>query len=139
MVAIVDGWRREARYVVTDFSIELVISKFKEEAEHEGDSYVPDYQRSLSWGDERSSYFIESLLLRVPVPPIFLYDVDGRLEIVDGSQRIRSLVRFVRGLFVLEGLEKLDVLNGYRYEDLPPSVHRQIGRAWCVERVCQYV
>src|SRR3546814_12117215 len=116
MVAIVDGWRREARYVVTDFSIELVISKFKEEAEHEGDSYVPDYQRSLSWGDERSSYFIESLLLRVPVPPIFLYDVDGRLEIVDGSQRIRSLVRFVRGLFVLE-----------------------IGSASCRERVCQYV
>src|SRR3546814_12394847 len=87
IAAIVDEVRREARYVVTDFSIELVLSKFKEEAEHEGDIYVPDYQRSLSWGDERSSYFIESLILRVPVPPIFLYDVDGRLEIVDGSQR----------------------------------------------------
>lgn len=70
VAAIVDEVRREARYVVTDFSVELVISKFKEEAEHEGDIYVPDYQRSLSWGDERSSYFIESLLLRVPVPPI---------------------------------------------------------------------
>jgi hypothetical protein len=127
IAALVDEVRREARYIVTDFSVELVISKFKEEAEHEGDIYVPDYQRSLSWGDERGSYFIESLLLRVPVPPIFLYDVNGRLEIVDGSQRIRSLVRFVRGLLVLDGLEKLDFLNGYRYEDLPPSVQRRLN------------
>src|SRR3546814_13528922 len=128
IAAIVDEVRREARYVVTDFSIELVLSKFKEEAEHEGDIYVPDYQRSLSWGDERSSYFIESLLLRVPVPPIFLYDVDGSLEIFDGSQRIRSLVRFARGRFVLGWLEKLDVLNGYRYVDLTPSVQRRLNK-----------
>src|SRR3546814_8658310 len=113
IAAIVDEVRREARYVVTDFSIELVLSKFKEEAEHEGDIYVPDYQRSLSWGDERSSYFIESLLLRVPVPPIFLYDVDGRLEIVDGSQRseehtseLQSLMRISYAVFCLKKKQK---------------------------------
>src|SRR5437762_3286155 len=106
VAAVVDAVRREARYVVTDFSVEQVLSKFREHAENEGDIYVPEYQRSLAWSNEQSSYFIESLLLRVPVPPIFLYDVDGRLEIVDGSQRIRSLVRFASGQLVLEGLEK---------------------------------
>ncbi|TJV47613.1 MAG: DUF262 domain-containing protein, partial [Mesorhizobium sp.] len=96
VAAIVDDVRREARYVVTDFSVELVVSKFRDEAETEGDIYVPEYQRSLAWNEEQSSYFIESLILRVPVPPVFLYDVEGRLEIVDGSQRIRSLVRYLR-------------------------------------------
>lgn len=121
----VEAVRREARYIVTDFSVELVLSKFRDTAENEGDIFVPDYQRSLAWSTEQSSYFIESLLLRVPVPPIFLYDVEGRLEIVDGSQRIRSLVRFAKGDIGLEGLDKLDMLNGFHFNELPPSVQRR--------------
>lgn len=127
VAAVVDEVRREARYVVTDFSVELVVSKFKDEAEAEGDIYVPEYQRSLAWNEEQSSYFLESLILRVPVPPVFLYDVEGRLEIVDGSQRIRTLVRFARDGFALTGLEKLDILNGYCFSDLPPSVQRRLN------------
>jgi hypothetical protein len=127
VAAVVDDVRRDARYVVTDLSVELVVSKFRDEAEAEGDIYVPEYQRSLSWNDEQSSYFIESLITRVPVPPIFLYDVEGRLEIVDGSQRIRTLVRFLRNGFALSGLEKLEILNGYHFLDLPPSVRRRLN------------
>lgn len=127
VASIVDDVRREARYVVTDFSVELVVSKFRHEAEAEGDIYVPEYQRSLAWSVEQSSYFIESLILRVPVPPVFLYDVEGRLEIVDGSQRIRTLVKYLHNGFELTGLEKLDVLNGYHFADLPPSVQRRLN------------
>jgi uncharacterized protein with ParB-like and HNH nuclease domain len=89
---VVESARREVRYVITDFSVELVVSKFKEHAEAEGDIYVPDYQRALAWTDDKMSYFIESLILRVPIPPVFFYEVEGRLEIVDGSQRIRTVV-----------------------------------------------
>jgi hypothetical protein len=124
---VVEGARREVRYITTDFSVELVVSKFKEEAENEGDIYVPDYQRNLAWTEEKQSYFIESLILRVPVPPIFFYDVDGRLEIVDGSQRIRSLVLFVRDSFALDGLEKLEILNGLSYSTLPPVIQRRFN------------
>jgi hypothetical protein len=123
---LVDDVRSEVRYVVTDFSVELIASKFKEKAEAEGDIYVPDYQRTLVWTDEQASYFIESLILRVPVPPVFLYDVDGRLEIVDGSQRIRSLIRYLNDGFPLSGIEKLNVLNGYRFSDLPLSIQRRL-------------
>ena len=112
---------------MTDFSVELVVSKFREKAEAEGDIYVPEYQRSLAWSREQQAYFIESLILRVPVPPIFFYDVNGRLEIVDGSQRIRSLVNFSRGLLELCGLEKLDVLNGFLYEQLPNVLQRRFN------------
>src|ERR1700722_9282405 len=118
---VVESARREVRYVITDFSVELVVSKFKEHAEAEGDIYVPDYQRALAWTDDKQSYFIESLILRVPIPPVFFYEVEGRLEIVDGSQRIRTIVSFARDGFTLRGLEKLDILNGFEYSKLPVS------------------
>jgi hypothetical protein len=124
---VVDDARREARYVITDFSVELVVSKFKEQAEAEGDIYVPDYQRALAWTDEQKSYFIESLLLRVPIQPVFFYEVEGRLEIVDGSQRIRTIVSFVRDEFPLKGLEKLDILNGFEFSKLPIAVQRRLN------------
>lgn len=123
----VDDARREVRYVITDFSFELVVSKFKEKAESEGDIYVPDYQRKLAWTAEKQSYFIESLILRVPVPPVFFYDVDGRLEIVDGSQRLRTIVSFARDRFALIGLEKLDVLIGFGFSDLPIGIQRRLN------------
>jgi Protein of unknown function DUF262 len=126
VATVVDEARSEVRYVVTDFPVELMTSKFKEAAESEGDIYVPDYQRKLAWTSEQGSYFIESLVLRVPVPPVFLYDVEGRLEIVDGSQRIRSLVNYLNDDYALEGLEKLEILNGYRFSDLPPSIQRRL-------------
>ncbi len=124
---VVRDARREVRYVITDFSVELVVSKFKEQAEAEGDIYVPDYQRALAWTAEQKSYFIESLLLRVPIPPVFFYEVEGQLEIVDGSQRIRTIVSFVRDGFPLTGLEKLDILNGFEFSKLPIAVQRQLN------------
>jgi uncharacterized protein DUF262 len=124
---VVEDARREVRYVITDFSVELVASKFKDHAEAEGDIYVPDYQRALAWTDDKQSYFIESLILRVPIPPVFFYEVEGRLEIVDGSQRIRTLVSFVRDKFSLKGLEKLDILNGFEFSKLPVAVQRRLN------------
>lgn len=124
---VVEDARREVRYVITDFSVELVVSKFKEHAEAEGDIYVPDYQRALAWNEDKQSYFIESLILRVPIPPVFFYEVEGRLEIVDGSQRIRTLVSFVRDGFALDGLEKLDILNGFEFSKLPLAVQRRLN------------
>jgi hypothetical protein len=127
VAAVVEEARSDVRYVVTDFPVESIVAKFKDEAEQEGDIYIPPYQRSLAWTDEQGSYLVESLLLKVPVPPIFLYDVRGRLEIVDGSQRIRSLVRFFNNQFRLSGLEKIDVLNGFYYRDLPLEVQRRLS------------
>ncbi|MGZ8286875.1 MAG: DUF262 domain-containing protein [Allosphingosinicella sp.] len=126
VAGVVDEARREVRYLVTDFPVELIATKYSEEAEAEGDIYVPDYQRGLAWTEEQGSYFIESLILRVPIPPIFLYDVEGLLEIVDGSQRIRSLVKFLNDEYPLQGLEKLEILNGYRFTDLPSSIQRRL-------------
>lgn len=126
IVAVLAQARREVSYIVTDFSLELITSKFREDPKEEGDIYIPEYQRKLAWNREQQSYFIESLLLRVPVPPVFLYDVEGRLEIVDGSQRIRCASSFVGDEFALSGLEKLEILNGLSFKQLPTQVQRRL-------------
>ena len=118
---LLDEARKLVNYQVTDFSAELLSGKFKEESEAEGDIFIPHYQRKLVWTDQRQSYFIESLLLRVPVPPLFLYDVDGRLEIIDGSQRMRTINRFMRDDLRLADLEKLDFVNGFVFSELPAA------------------
>ena len=118
---LLDEARKLVSYQVTDFSAELLSSKFKDQSEAEGDIFVPPYQRKLVWSDQRQSYFIESLLLRVPIPPLFLYDVNGRLEIIDGSQRLRTINRFMRDDLKLDELEKLDFANGFIFSELPPT------------------
>lgn len=123
---LVDEARSDVRYVVTDFPVELLVGRFREEAEEEGEIYIPPYQRALAWSEDQGSYLVESLLLKVPIPPIFLYDVKGKLEIVDGSQRIRSLVNFFSNRFPLSGLEKLEILNGLHFRDLPLEVQRRL-------------
>lgn len=121
----VEEARNEVRYLVTDFPVDTLIRRYKELDPEEGDIYVPPYQRTLQWDRARRSYFIESILLRIPVPPVFFYEVDGRLEIVDGSQRIRTLVEFINNKFRLTDLETLDGLNGLKFHDLPTVVRKR--------------
>jgi len=107
----------------------LLISKFGRDEGIGGpfEIYVPEYQRKLAWSDDQKSYFIESMVLRIPISPVFFYEVEGRLEIVDGSQRIRTLAAFARDEFALRNLEKLDMLNGRTFSQLPPSVRRRFN------------
>lgn len=126
IVRTFDEARRDIRYIVTDYPVELLVTKFREGGGvEEGDIYIPEYQRELRWPERSQSYFIESVLLRIPVPPIFLYEQEGKLEVVDGSQRVRTLSQFVNNSFPLDELEKLDILNGMHFRDLPPVVQKR--------------
>jgi hypothetical protein len=89
----------------------------------------PEYQRRLVWDDNKRSLFIESLLLNVPIPPVFLYECDlSRYEVMDGQQRLNSIVDFYANGFALRGLEKWKELNGSRYRDLPETLQRGLDR-----------
>lgn len=81
--------------------------------------FIPDYQREFVWDETKQSKFIESLFLGVPIPPVFVAQTneEGRLEVIDGSQRIRTVVRFLKNEFKLKGLEKLKSLNGFYFND----------------------
>lgn len=89
----------------------------------------PEYQRRLVWDDSKRSLFIESLLLNVPIPPIFLYEWElSRYEVMDGQQRLNSVVDFYENGFALKGLEKWEELNGLRFKELPEILQRGLDR-----------
>jgi hypothetical protein len=89
----------------------------------------PEYQRRQVWDDRKRSLFIESLLLNVPIPPVFLYEWElSRYEVMDGQQRLNSILDFYENGFALKGLEKWEELNGLRYRSLPEMLKRGLDR-----------
>jgi hypothetical protein len=85
------------------------------------------YQRQYVWDDSKASRLIESLLLNVPIPVCyFAENADGSLEVIDGVQRINTIVRFLRGEFTLRGLPVLSELEGLTYEQLAQRDQRRI-------------
>jgi len=110
-----------------DFPIETICSKYENGMDtDENDIFVPEYQRDFVWDLARQSRLIESIALGLPIPPIFVAEnSDGRLEIVDGSQRIRTLSAFLSGKLVLQNLKKVTALNNLQFEDLDISRQRK--------------
>lgn len=97
---------------------------------------APDYQRQFRWDKERQSNLIESLFLGIPIPPIFVAtNADGTWELIDGVQRVSSILCFagteesltkINGnnvdVLKLTGLKKLTFFNEKRYSELPLDV-----------------
>ncbi len=89
----------------------------------------PFYQRRQRWDLQRQSQLIESFIMNIPVPPVFLYEKDfNKYEVMDGQQRITSLKSFYSGEFKLSGLEIWKELNGRTYSTLPSQVRNGLDR-----------
>lgn len=114
---------RRIDFYITEYSIELLAAKMQNE-----DFYVPAYQREFTWEEKRKSRFIESILMGLPIPFLFFWEDSktGRLEIVDGSQRLRTIQEFILGDFELGDLDELSLLTGFRFRDLPESRQRKV-------------
>ncbi|RDB07491.1 DUF262 domain-containing protein [Runella aurantiaca] len=118
--------QQEVAYDTREFTIEYIVNKYIQGIdEDENEIFVPDYQRDFVWDNERQSKFIESVILGLPIPFIFVAEIreTGRLEIVDGSQRIRTLYAFLQNNLSLTRLEKLTKLNGLQFYQF--SIARQ--------------
>ncbi|GAA1788580.1 DUF262 domain-containing protein [Actinomadura chokoriensis] len=91
----------------------------------------PEYQRRHRWDDGRKSRLIESFLMNVPVPPIFLYEYElARFEVMDGRQRLTALMDFYSNSLELTELQYWPELNGRKYETLPSSIRDGIDRRY---------
>jgi hypothetical protein len=87
----------------------------------------PAYQRRSRWDDARKSRLIESFLMNVPVPPIFLNeDKYGEYSVIDGKQRLIAINEFLRGRLILNGLHIFSDINGKSYDNLPPRLQTVI-------------
>ncbi|WP_395652297.1 DUF262 domain-containing protein, partial [Brevundimonas sp.] len=83
----------------------------------------PTYQRRERWGVDRQSQLIESFLLNVPVPPIYLAEEDyGVYSIIDGKQRITAIHDFLNNSFSLTKIETFSSILGAKFKDLPQAL-----------------
>jgi len=112
----------EFRYSITsygaDYTIDSIVARIEKEK-----IYVPSFQRKYVWKQVQASRFIESLILGLPVPGVFLSTESetGKLLIVDGQQRMLSIANFYKGVFGerkfrLKGVQ--EDLEGKTYEEL---------------------
>lgn len=109
-----------------DFTLHHLQSSLRES------SYInmaPDYQRRARWDRKKKSLLIESILLNVPIPPLFLFEADyNQYEVMDGRQRLETIVEFLDNGFALNGLEYWPEINTKRFRDLPEAIRRGLLR-----------
>jgi uncharacterized protein with ParB-like and HNH nuclease domain len=124
----IDEIRQKIDYHTTEYTIEFIVDKYLEKDDDDfSEIYIPEYQRELIWDIDRQSRFIESIILGVPIAAMIVVEIyeTGRLEIVDGSQRVRTLAAFMTNQLQLSNLQTLDSLNGSCFKDLAPSRQRK--------------
>lgn len=86
-----------------------------------------EWQREYVWDKRRSSRLIESFLIDLPVPVIYLAVNDERkYEVIDGLQRLTSVFNFLDNEYKLTGLEIKKSLNGHQFDDLPEDLQNKL-------------
>ncbi|MEI6445953.1 MAG: DUF262 domain-containing protein [Nostocales cyanobacterium ELA583] len=124
----IEDRRQEIDYNTREFTIEIIVNKYLEKDDDDlSEIYVPEYQREFVWDVTRQSRLIESIVLGLPIPLLFVAEIkeSGKLEIVDGSQRVRTLAAFIKNQLRLKNLRTLDSLNGFYFKDFAPSRQRK--------------
>lgn len=114
---------KEKRYLNTasyDFSVQTLVDYMS------GDIpkvilEVP-FQRNFIWKEDRASQLIESVIMNVPIPPLYFAEEEsGRWLVIDGLQRLNSLLHYYQNEYPLNGLEIIRELDKLKYKDLPPK------------------
>lgn len=125
---VVEQARYPLNQILAMFTDTFLTESGQEEAKYKRD---PEYQRRHRWDDGRKSRLIESFLMNVPVPPVFLYEYElARFEVMDGRQRLTALMDFYGDDLELTELQYWPELNGRKYSTLPTSIRDGIDRRY---------
>ena len=127
---LINSVRKNVKYDTKEFTLEHLVSKFNLQIDEskQTEIFIPFYQRKFVWKDDRQSKFIESIILGLPIPQMYFAEVEeGILEVIDGSQRIRTINRFLKNDLKLKALERLKGLNGLTFNDFSSSRKRKIN------------
>jgi hypothetical protein len=86
------------------------------------------YQRRERWSPQRQSALIESFLLNIPIPPVYLAEeAYGKYTVIDGKQRLTSITAFMRNRLSLSDLEKFKAIDGLFFTDLPQELKNALS------------
>ena len=118
-----------------DFTLEVLYQKWKN-----GDILIPKFQRGYIWDMKRASRLVESVMMGLPIPPVFFYlDGENRFLTIDGRQRLQSIFYFMEGLFgdeddvgkrsvfKLNGINPKNPLFGRTYEEFNDAAKRRFN------------
>lgn len=121
-----DFWERKQKELVTSV-VDYNLGTLYQLVTDNTINLSPKYQRRFRWDADRQSKLIESFLMNVPVPPIFLNeDTYGQYSVIDGKQRLNAIVAFFSGKLELSGLRVFHDINGKSIIDLPPKIQSVI-------------
>ncbi|HDR2714383.1 DUF262 domain-containing protein [Enterobacter asburiae] len=100
----IKAYSKKIDFYTSEYTVEILAQKVSA-----GEYTVPEYQREYTWDEPRKCKFIESLIIGLPIPFVFFWmnDDTGKLEIVDGSQRLRTLDEYFKNRLTLDGLGKV--------------------------------
>lgn len=112
-------WEEKQRELVSstlDYNLSTLVDLIK----NQGIELSPRFQRRSKWDEKRQSKLIESFLMNVPVPPIFLNeDSYGQYSVIDGKQRLMAIYNFFSDNLSLSGLKIFSDINGKKFNSLP--------------------
>lgn len=90
---------------------------------------APPFQRGLVWKPEQKRELVESILMGIPIPVIYVFeDENGKKQLVDGRQRISTIIAFMNNEFSLANLKMLPAFNGKKFQDLEPIYRSKVER-----------
>lgn len=121
-------------YYTLEYPLEVIVQYYLNGKENpENQLLIPDDNRVMTWDEDQQSNFIEFILLGLPISPIFVVDLSeskdySRFEVIDGKQRIRTLINFSNNELTLNNLKQLRTLNGSMFINLLPSRQRHFKR-----------
>jgi uncharacterized protein with ParB-like and HNH nuclease domain len=124
------NYRLDVEYYGADFPVDMLVKRIEE-----GDFIIPGFQREYIWKETEASRFIESLLLGLPTPALFLAKdkFSNKYLVIDGQQRLKTLQFFYRGEFPDGKVFKLKNVApdfaGLTYHTLSPSDRRSLDNS----------
>lgn len=90
---------------------------------------APNFQRRQRWSTKKRSQLIESFLMNIPIPSVYLFEKEyNEYEVVDGRQRLDSIREYLSNGFALTGLTYWKELNRKRFDQLPPIIQKGLLR-----------
>lgn len=122
--------RLEVEYYGADFPVDTLVKRMAEK-----EFIIPGFQRKYVWKEEEASRFIETLLLGLPSPSLFLAKdkFSKKYLVIDGQQRLKTLQYFFQGFFedgtVFKLKNVVQQLEGLTYSTLPLSERRELDNA----------
>ncbi|HEY0983586.1 DUF262 domain-containing protein [Schlesneria sp.] len=114
--------QRRLHTETVDYSVDTIVAALRS-----GAIKIPVFQRRYVWTNAQASRLIESLIIQCPIPVVYLSQgSDEVYQVVDGNQRLNSLLRFLENDFKLTGLTAYPELEGNSFSELDPRFQRHI-------------